>query len=293
MVKKRRHYEYIPKRAKVFIGTISGILATTLLHPLDVTKVRMQMRPTVEGVSLMRCIIQREGYAALYAGIHAGIMRQICYTSTRIGSYYWLHDRHEKKHGSTPSLVNNVRYGVYAGLLGAMVGCPVDIVLVRMMADGANVHTRRYHGMIDAFRKITREDGIRGLWHGVMFSMTRSVFFSVVQIGSYSQIHDMLAEKRPKAKDFRLHVYTSLISSFITAVLSLPVDLVKTTYQAVTVHVHEHTILRNVLRKHGLFGFWRAFLPYYCRLSSYTILAFYLTEELSRQYREHFLAIDD
>lgn len=58
------------------------------------------------------------------------------------------------KYGSIPSFSQKVAIGVYAGLVGAFVGCPSEIILVRMMADGPVDPYRRYRGLFDAFTKL-------------------------------------------------------------------------------------------------------------------------------------------
>ena len=43
--------------------------------------------------------------------------------------------------------------GVSAGVAGAFVGCPAEIILVRMMADGPVDPYRRYRNILDAIVK--------------------------------------------------------------------------------------------------------------------------------------------
>ncbi|XP_026732472.1 mitochondrial 2-oxoglutarate/malate carrier protein-like [Trichoplusia ni] len=256
----------------------ASIIATTLLHPLDVIKVRLQLYPESWGVNMFRQMLRCEGLKAPYTGLTAGILRQTTYTTSRLGTYYCLYEYHKSKYGSIPSFSQKVAIGVYAGLVGAFVGCPSEIILVRMMADGPVDPYRRYRGLFDAFTKIWREEGICTLWRGALLTMSRSVVISVAQIGTYAQARDYLTERK-RAKGFLLHLYTSLLSSFVTAVATLPIDTFKTRYQVMSSGSHKE-IYTKFKQETGILGFWRGFTPYYLRLTVHTLVTFYLLELL-------------
>ncbi|CAH0588842.1 unnamed protein product [Chrysodeixis includens] len=256
----------------------ASIIATTLLHPLDVIKVRLQLFPESWGVNMFRQMMRCEGLRAPYTGLTAGILRQTTYTTSRLGTYYCLYEHHKNKYGSIPSFSQKVAIGVYAGLVGAFVGCPSEIILVRMMADGPIDPYRRYRGLFDAFTKIWREEGVCTLWRGALLTMSRSVVISVAQIGTYAQARDYLTEKK-RAKGFLLHLYTSLLSSFVTAVATLPIDTFKTRYQVMSSGTHKE-IYNKFKQETGILGFWRGFTPYYLRLTVHTLVTFYLLELL-------------
>lgn len=62
--------------------------------------------------------------------------------------------------------VLTVMAGMSAGGLGALVGTPTEVVLIRMTADGRlPVEQRRnYKHVVDALFRIVREEGITTLW---------------------------------------------------------------------------------------------------------------------------------
>lgn len=57
--------------------------------------------------------------------------------------------------------------GCTTGAMAVAVAQPTDVVKVRFQAQvsstGAN---KRYHGTMDAYRTIAKEEGFRGLWKG-------------------------------------------------------------------------------------------------------------------------------
>ncbi|XP_072944939.1 mitochondrial 2-oxoglutarate/malate carrier protein-like [Epargyreus clarus] len=216
--------------AKVAIGGVAGMVATSAVHPLDVVKVRMQIFPSsCTTLSIASRLVRCQGFRALYAGLTAGLMRQATNTTTRLGVYNWLYD---------------------------------------------------------SYHRIWKEEGVGALWRGGTLTLSRSVFVSSIHLGSYAQAQEMIRDRRV-AKGFALHVYTSLIISFFTAILTLPIDLVKTRYQVRRSGVTQKEIFSEILQQKGVRYFWKGFVPYYIRMAIHTITAFLVVEELNELYFKH------
>ncbi|CAH0694783.1 unnamed protein product [Spodoptera exigua] len=263
---------------------LTAVIASMLLHPLDVFKVRLQMYPEVWGISLLRNMLRCEGIRAPFTGLSASILRQTTYTATRLGTYYCMYEHQKRKYNRAPSFPEKLTIGMYAGLLGAFVGCPSEIVLVRMMADGPVDPFRRYRGLMDAFVKIWKSEGFNTFWRGGMLTMSRSVVISVAQIGTYAQARSYLVEQR-KAHGFLLHIYTSMLASLVTAIVTLPLDTFKTRYQVATNESHRD-VYQKFKQETGMLGLWRGFTPYYVRLTIHTLITFYLLEVLFKVHRK-------
>jgi dicarboxylate transporter 10 len=62
-----------------------------MTHPMDVVKIRMQVSPK----SFYHTIVQtfhEKRFRGFYTGLTAAILRQVTYTTTRLGIYYTLLD---------------------------------------------------------------------------------------------------------------------------------------------------------------------------------------------------------
>ncbi|XP_035443644.2 mitochondrial 2-oxoglutarate/malate carrier protein isoform X1 [Spodoptera frugiperda] len=261
----------------------TAVIASMLLHPLDVFKVRLQMYPEVWGISLLRNMLRCEGIRAPYTGLTASILRQTTYTATRLGAYYYMYEHQKRKYNRAPNFPEKLAIGMYAGVLGAFVGCPSEIVLVRMMADGPVDPFRRYKGPVDAFVKIWKSEGFNTFWRGTLLTMSRSVVISVAQIGTYAQARNFLVEKK-RAHGFLLHLYTSMLASLVTAILTLPLDTFKTRYQVSSNESHRE-VYHKFRQETGVLGLYRGFTPYYVRLTVHTLITFYLLELLFEVHR--------
>lgn len=58
-------------------------------------------------------------------------MRQITYTTTRMGIYKTLLHKYEHEHGRVPLSIKSL-YGVFAGFVGSLAGTPSDLILIRL-----------------------------------------------------------------------------------------------------------------------------------------------------------------
>lgn len=67
--------------------------------------------------------------------------------------------------------------GLAAGGLGALIGTPADLALVRMQADGMLKPGLRkdYKNVADALMRITREEGVARLWNGAGPTVVRAM----------------------------------------------------------------------------------------------------------------------
>lgn len=71
------------------------MLVTTIVHPLDLIKVRMQLYPgVVTTEDMARKILRCEGVSALYKGLSAAYLRHFTYTTTRLAIYYGVYEKY-------------------------------------------------------------------------------------------------------------------------------------------------------------------------------------------------------
>ena len=71
-----------------------------------------------------------------------------------------------------------------------MVGSPADLTLVRMQADTTlpEHQQRRYRGIADAFLRISREEGLQGLYRGVGPTIARAMALNMGMLASNDEV---------------------------------------------------------------------------------------------------------
>ena len=74
-------------------GGTSAMFASLLIHPIDLTKTRLQLasqaavagKPKASVGSIVSSIMASEGIRGMYSGLSAALMRQAVYGTARIG----------------------------------------------------------------------------------------------------------------------------------------------------------------------------------------------------------------
>lgn len=73
-------------------------------------------------------------------------------------------------------------------------GNPPDLALVRMQADNQLplAERRNYKNVVDAFVRITREEGTFGLWRGATPTIIRAIALNLAMLASYDEVKEKL-----------------------------------------------------------------------------------------------------
>ncbi|XP_013148331.1 PREDICTED: mitochondrial 2-oxoglutarate/malate carrier protein isoform X1 [Papilio polytes] len=276
---------YIPNALKFAFGGGAGMAATCVVQPLDLIKTRMQLGGgNLSSFKVASEIIAKEGFFALYTGLSAGLLRQATYTTSRLGVYNWLFDSYKQNYGGTPGFGIKAALGVAAGSVGAFVGTPAEVALIRMTADGRlpKEQRRNYKNVVDAILRIIKEEGVLKLWRGATPTVIRAMVVNAAQLGTYSQAREWFVGIVPDG--IQLHFCASMVSGLVTTIASMPVDIIKTRIQNAAKGESQMGIVTNLLAKEGVLSLWKGFLPYYTRLGPHTVLTFIFLEQFNSAY---------
>ncbi|XP_076632563.1 mitochondrial 2-oxoglutarate/malate carrier protein [Colletes latitarsis] len=285
----------VPNAVKFLIGGTAGMAATCFVQPLDLIKNRMQLSGTkTSTMKIVSSIVEKEGFLAFYSGLSAGLLRQGTYTTTRLGIYTWLFEVASKD--SQPSFLLKALIGSTAGCIGAFVGTPAEVALIRMTADGRLpfAERRNYKNVFNALVRIIKEEGILALWRGTVPTMGRAMVVNAAQLASYSQTKEILINTGYFKENITLHFVSSMISGLVTTAASMPVDIAKTRIQNMKVVDGKPEfkgaidVIVRVCRNEGLFSLWKGFFPYYARLGPHTVLTFIFLEQMNTMYKTYF-----
>lgn len=293
-----------PKAVKFLFGGLAGMGATVFVQPLDLVKNRMQLagqgskaREYKTSFHCLMSILKNEGVGGVYTGLSAGLLRQATYTTTRLGIYTILFEKFTSPDGTPPNFFMKAGIGMTAGAVGAFVGTPAEVALIRMTADGRlpPAERRGYSNVFNALARITREEGVTTLWRGCVPTMARALVVNAAQLASYSQSKQALLDSGYFGDDILCHFCASMISGLVTTAASMPVDIVKTRIQNMKMidgkpeYKNGLDVLVRVVGKEGFFSLWKGFTPYYARLGPHTVLTFIFLEQMNRLYKKYML----
>ncbi|KAI5076102.1 hypothetical protein GOP47_0008167 [Adiantum capillus-veneris] len=314
---------------KAFVeGGLASVVAGGSTHPLDLIKVRMQLQgeaPQVQGshrrpamalalrpgsTELRRFysaavathvaatqrgpmavgaeIVRTEGVKALFSGVSATVLRQCLYSTTRMGLYEVLKQRWAWKDGKLP-VVKKVGAGLIAGAIGAAIGNPADVAMVRMQADGRlpRVQRRNYAGVGDALWRMMKQEGVRVLWRGSALTMQRAMVVTASQLATYDQAKESLARRRLLPPGIATHVVASCAAGLVASLASNPIDVIKTRFMNMTPGTYTGGLdcALKTIRSEGPLALYKGFLPTVMRQGPFTIVLFVSLEQIRHLLR--------
>lgn len=232
-------------------------------------------------------IAREEGPRAWYNGLVAGLHRQMCFASVRIGLYENVRDTIASTFGTSiqpdkPMFALRISAGILTGAAAVIVAQPTDVVKVRMQANIG--YPKRYPGTFIAYKTIARKEGIRGLWRGASPNIMRNAVVNAAELVSYDLIKTTILRKQLLEDNLPCHFLSAFGAGFITTVCASPVDVVKTRIMNSRPGQY-NTILHcitDMWKEAGFFAFYKGFVPNYMRLGSWNIVTFVLFEQFKR-----------
>ncbi|XAR68647.1 hypothetical protein NMG60_11003843 [Bertholletia excelsa] len=213
-------------------GGTAGMLATCVIQPMDMIKVRIQLGQG-SAIQITKNMLQNEGIRAFYKGLSAGLLRQATYTTSRLGSFRILTSKAIAANDGKPlPLYQKALCGLTAGAIGACIGSPADLALIRMQADAMLPATQRrnYKNAFHALNRIVRDEGVLALWKGAGPTVVRAMALNMGMLASYDQTVEIVRDSLGLGEVSSV-IGASFVSGIFASLCSLPFDYVKTQIQ--------------------------------------------------------------
>ncbi len=266
-------------------GGISGMVATTVIQPVDMIKVRIQLAgegsavgPKATPLSVTREILASGKALDLYTGLSAGLLRQAVYTTARLGFFDTFMNKlsaRAKANGQSIGFAERATAGLSAGGLAAMIGNPADLALIRMQSDGLKplAERKNYKSVIDALSSIAKSEGVGALWAGAAPTVVRAMALNFGQLAFFSEAKAQLKARTEWSANAQT-LSASAIAGFFASFFSLPFDFVKTRLQKQSrgadgklPYAGMADCFAKVAKQEGLMRFYRGFGTYYVRIA--------------------------
>lgn len=264
-------------KSKFFIlgaALFSGVSAT--LYPVVVLKTRQQVAQSqICTFKTAFSIVKNEGFRALYRGFGTSLtgtiparalyMTALEVSKSSVGTATINFGLPEP----TAAAIAHAVAGLSAAVAAQLVWTPVDVVSQRLMVQGSynpshisnpsSSNCSKYVNGIDAFRKILKTDGVRGLYRGFGISILTYAPSNAVWWASYSvaqrlvwgsvgghfckkdDYNDDDGEKnnggvvtsyRPDSKTIMaVQGFSAAIAGGVSALITMPLDTIKTRLQ--------------------------------------------------------------
>lgn len=208
------------------LGTLNNDAAT---QPIDLIKVRLQLQGELKpGQSakykgLFRgiwTVLTEEGVGALYRGVSASLAREATYSTIRMGLYEPIKNVLKSPDDVKEPLFKKILAGGIAGMTGAAISNPTDLLKVRLQAvNGPSIN------LLKMACDIVKREGIKGLYRGVGPTTQRAMLLTASQLPSYDASKMYLISSGVYQEGVEVHLAASMFAGVVCATVSAPIVL--------------------------------------------------------------------
>jgi len=283
-------------------GVGGGVVATSILHPLDLLKLRFAVndsawklakstRPTYS--STVVSIVRTEGVSGLYQGVTPNIIG----AGSAWGFYFFFYNAVKSKmqDGNAHkqlSALNHLLAASSAGVLTLTMTNPIWVVKTRLcLQSGDQLKTAGksdpivYRGFTDALLKIWRYEGLRGLYSGFVPGLF-GVSHGAVQFMAYEEMKNKYHNYYNQDITTKLgtveYLCFAALSKLVAALTTYPYQVVRARLQDTrNKYTSSRDCIRKIIKLEGWMGFYKGLTPNLIRVVPATMITFVVYENLS------------
>jgi solute carrier family 25 phosphate transporter 23/24/25/41 len=188
-------------------GAMAGTTAQVVTYPLDFIRTRL----TVDGVGgksqykgVIHCaqsVYRAEGWTAFYKGMVPSLVGVVPYAGLDFAVYESLKaevPKRFKDQTGQPNSYAKLACGGIAGLVGQTVAFPLDLVRRRIqiqgIQNGLKGSSEKYSGMFEALISISRREGLKGLYRGLIPNYIKSVPAVALSFTIFEHLNNMVSD---------------------------------------------------------------------------------------------------
>ncbi|XP_022103614.1 mitochondrial folate transporter/carrier-like [Acanthaster planci] len=284
-------------------GVTGGITSTLILHPLDLIKVRLQVndghttRPTYQGlVHTCQQVIRQNGWRGLYQGAVPNVWG----AGASWGLYFFFYNaiKAYMQDGRPEPLGpgSHMLAATQSGILTLLITNPLWVTKTRLclqyegMSKGVRLHTSQgakymYKGMLDALWKISRHEGIPGLYKGLIPGLF-GVSHGALQFMAYEELKKLRQRVGDESSSTKLssleYIVFAALSKMFAVVTTYPYQVVRSRLQ--DQHHTYNGVLDTILktyRREGWKGFYKGLSANLLRVVPACCITFVVYENIS------------
>ncbi|KAF8355343.1 slc-25A18.1, partial [Pristionchus pacificus] len=177
-------------------GGLAGLCQIVITTPMELLKIQMQDagrtavagQPRLTATQLTMNIIKQYGFTGLYKGLSSTLARDVTFSVLYFPLFAYLDSLGPRKADGSGDAVFWVSFvsGLVSGAAACFAVTPLDVIKTRMQTINLGANDVRYKNPVDAFLKITSQEGPRALFKGAacrmmvvapLFGIAQTVYF--------------------------------------------------------------------------------------------------------------------
>ncbi|XP_057475116.1 uncharacterized protein LOC130763205 isoform X1 [Actinidia eriantha] len=180
-------------------GGLAGITAASVTYPLDLVRTRLAAQTNViyyRGIwHALRTISKEEGVFGLYKGLGASLLGVGPNLAISFSVYDTLRSYWQSQRPDDSTVLVSLACGSLSGIASSTATFPLDLVRRRMQLEGAGGRARVYTtGLFGTFGCIIRNEGLRGLYRGILPEYYKAVPSIGIVFMTYEKMKQILSD---------------------------------------------------------------------------------------------------
>ncbi|KAL8530792.1 hypothetical protein ACS0TY_007724 [Phlomoides rotata] len=153
---------------KIASGAFSGAVATALTNPMEVLKVRLQMKSKITRGSIqeLQKIASEEGVVALWKGVGPAMTRAAALTASQLVTYDESKQVLMRWTTLQEGFYLHLIASTIAGTVSTIITAPIDMVKTRLMLQRESKRVGSYKNGLHCAYQVLLTEGPRGLYKG-------------------------------------------------------------------------------------------------------------------------------
>lgn len=292
------------RQIEIVSGLAAGFATTTITHPLDLIKVRLQLsnsqssRPFDSLRNVISGIVQdakaTEAASTLKQPRSYYIVKQ-CYRGvvpnlvgnvSAWGLYFALYAEFKQFMATPDGTTKYLTASMLSGISTSLLTNPIWVVKTRMLSTSSRA-VNSYKSAFDGIRLIYKKEGITTFWRGTVPSFF-SVFQASLQFTFYDHAKNYIMEQLHSStlSTFQ-YMYASVASKTLSMAIWYPTQVVRSRLQSYNFEGEKRSLVLVILqiytKERGWRGFYRGLGANIMRVLPSTMITF-VSYETTKNY---------